>query len=518
MNKVIKGKFNVFKNLKIRKNFVVIFYITLFLVSLSSYSMNFEILNKSSIRKNTKHVKEKPEKNLLTSDYILVDRINISSPTDWGHYPFITGSGSDVDPYTIKNIEIQGNGVKTMEQYGHNYLNFSDNGIYIDAEGNFTIQNCRITSVSVGINIGSFASIGHIHNIENVEIDNCGTGIYSPAYWITLNISKCNISNCNWLNVMPNDMGALSSTYGGFGIFMRSKFDNVSVVEFCHIQNCSVGIWADWGVSIIGNHLIYCGFWFDFSGILLYPAIVNNTINGKPLGLFILKDNLTITGFEASQYGQLIFAGCDNLDLSNIHIIDSCSFGLTLHFCQHSNLENIICENQKVGFFFLHKRSLKTDNLLAKGCDVGFFLSSIFNSNMSRLFTLNNNIPFYISTIDYIANSTIEIEKETQLYLTNELGFERVYLNSSVSSFILSPQFIVPLDDEFFLIQINDTLAYRVVDSDFEHVNIDFIIKIYQESQPSIIPGFPIFWFYMAFLLGIIYLKTSFRRRKRIKS
>ena len=202
------------------------------------------------------------------------------------------------------------------------------------------------------------------------------------------------------------------------------------------------------------------------------------------LGLFIIEDNLTITGFEASQYGQLIFAGCDNLDLSNIHITDSCSFGLTLHFCQHSNLENIICENQKVGFFFLHKRSLKTDNLLAKRCDVGFFLSSIFNSNMSGLFTLNNNIPFYISTIDYIANSTIEIEKETQLYLTKELGFERVYLNSSVSSFILSPQFIAPLDDEFFLIQINDTLTYRVVDSDFEHVNIDFIIKFRVPTAP----------------------------------
>jgi len=227
--------------------------------------MNYEILNKSSIRENTKYVKEKPEKILLTSDYTLVDRINISSPSDWGLYPFITGNGSDLDPYIIENIEIQGSGVKTIEESGHSRLNYSDIGIYINAEGNFTIRNCKISSISNGILLGIGVSTGYTHNINNVEINNCGIGIYNWFWNIAVNVSKCNISNCNWVTVIAPYDFEHPTVYGGYGIYISGG--SGSIVECCRIQNCSIGLLASHTVSLISNQLINCGFLFDFAYI-----------------------------------------------------------------------------------------------------------------------------------------------------------------------------------------------------------------------------------------------------------
>ncbi|MFW9946234.1 MAG: hypothetical protein ACFFDX_05325 [Candidatus Odinarchaeota archaeon] len=110
---------------------------------------------------------------------------------------------------------------------------------------------------------------------------------------------------------------------------------------------------------------------------------------------------------------------------------------------------------------------------------------------MTRVFTENTDIPiFAISLID---NFTIEIERYTQFYLIDILGYNSLQLNSSVSSFILSPSFILALDVEGFLIQINDTYTYRVTDPDPGVIDIDFTIVIFQESQPSAIPSFPLF-------------------------
>jgi len=270
-------------------------------------------------------------------------------------------------------------------------------------------------------------------------------------------------------------------------------------------------------VSLIGNRLINCGFWFDFGYMLIYHTILNNTVNGKPLGLFVIEDDLTISESDASQYGQLIFLGCKNLRLSNIHITDPCSFGISLINCDHSILENIFVENQRIGFFIAENSYyIRADNLLAKDCNVGYYIPVISHSRLNKLFTENNDIPFYV--ISPIYNSTIEIEKGTQFYLIDYLGYETLELNSSVSSYILSPKFIAALDTECFLIQINETNTYHITDPDTEIKDIDFTIVIYQESQSSVIPGFQIFWFYMAFFWGIISLIASFRRRKRKES
>lgn len=394
-----------------------------------------------------------------------------------------------------------------MEDGPRTRLNYSDFGILINAGGKFIIRNCKISSISIGIILSVGVSAGPIHLIEGVEINNSGLGIYS--YWPNknVNISKCNVSNCNWVTIKAPDDFDTPALYGGYGIWLRGT--GLSKIEYCCIQNCSIGMVATSGVDLIGNQLINCGLSFHFMyGIPLYR--VNNTVNGKPIGLFYGEDNLIISGQEASQYGQLIFFFCDNLQLYNIHIKDPCSIGIILYRCEYPLIQNIVCENQKIGFLFIASE-ITADYLHTKHCDAGFFLIQTRDSTFTRLFMDNTDIPIY--TITPIINCTFEIEKSTRFYIIDIFAFNELQLNTSVSSYIVNRSFLSAFDLEGFLIQINDTNTYHITDPDPGEYGVDIIIVIYQPSFA--IPGFSAFWFYMIILLGIVYLIVSYSYKKR---
>jgi len=470
----------------------------------------FKDFNRLSFEENSMVIDKKHEQSPLASAYTLVSPINISSASDWANYLFITGNGSDINPYIIENIEIQGNGVKTMEDGPYTRLNYTDWGIYINAPGKFIIRNCKISQISIGILLNFGVSTTYNHSIERVEIDNCGLGIYNFWQTITVNISKCNISNCNWITLeVPYDIDS-PTFYGGFGIAVKG--DEGSVIEHCQVQNCSIGIFAGFEVSLISNQLINCGFFFDFAHILEYKVIFNNTINGKPLGLFVLQDNLDMSGQQASQYGQLIFAGCDNLQLSNLHIKESCSFGLFLHFCRYPTLQNIIIENQKIGYY-IYSYYMIANNLNAKNCDAGFYFGQITHSILNRLLIENTNIPIYSNTP--LLNTTFEIERTMKFYIIDILGYNELHINSSAPSFTLARLNMSEFDIEGFIIQLNDTDVYHITDPNPGLMDIDFIIIIFDRYSSLAIPGFPLVWFYTAILLGVIFLKFSFRYKKR---
>ncbi len=398
-----------------------------------------------------------------------------------------------------------------MEEGLYTHLNYTDIGIYIDAGGRFIIRNCKISSISIGIYLFLGPSTGHVHSIERVEIDNCGMGIYS--YWphIAVNISRCEISNCNWVTIKAPNRFNTPIYYGGYGIWLRGNIG--SNIEFCRVKNCSIGLVATRKVHLINNQLINCGLSFDYSsGIPTYRF--NNTVNGKPIGLFYGEDNLIISRQEASQYGQLIFILCDNLQLSNIHIEDPCSIGLIIYYCDYPVLQNIVCENQKIGFFIV-ANYVTADDLYAENCDAGFYLYRIEYSTFSRLSTDNTDIPVY--TLSPIYNCTIGIEKSTRFYIIDIFGYDTLQLNSSVSSFTLSLSFIPALDIECFLIQLNDTQTYHVTDTDPGVLAIDFIIVSFQRSQPWTIPWFLSFWLVLTPLLGVVFLIIVYQYKKKIK-
>jgi len=335
-------------------------------------------------------------------------------------------------------------------------------------------------------------------------------GICSNWPNIALNISKCEISNCHWVTVKaPFNFDSPPSQYGGYGIWVSRAFN--STIEFCRIQNCSIGLVATHLVDLISNQLINCGLSFDFSsGVPNYRF--NNTVNGKPIGLFYGEDNLIISGQEASQYGQLIFILCHDLQLFNFYIIEPCSIGVIIHHCDNPVLKNIVCENQKIGFFFL-STEITADNLYVKNCDAGFYLSDIYDSILTQLLTDTTDIPIYSYTP--ILDSTIEIEKSTRFYIIdNYISCDELHVNSSVSSFSVFKSVLPEFDNEGFLIQLNDTQTYQVIDT-IPEIWVNFTIVISERSEPSAIPGFPLFWFYLAIILGILSLKVLFRLKKR---
>jgi hypothetical protein len=470
---------------------------------ISSFS---KIFNKNSIESTSKTQGEKGGHILLTSDYTLVAPININSPGDWALYPFISGNGSDINPYVIENIEIQGEGIKILEESGHSYLNYLDMGIYIDAEGNFTIRNCRITSISIGIQIGAKASTDYTHSIRCVQISNCGIGIYS--YWshIGVNISRCNVSNCKWINIkVPNQLAEPDHSHGGFGIYVNSGSSD-SIIEFCNIQDCSIGVFAGISVFLISNHLINCGFLIYLAtiyGNYFDNFYINNTVNEKPLGLFVGMDNLIISEQEASQYGQLIFVYCNNLRISNVHIAECCSIGLIIRVCENSILENIICENQQIGFF-INTRYTTANNLYAKNCSAGFFLQLKY-STFYHLHIDNTNVPIYTSNYHAtMVNSSIQIEKSTPFYIIDYYGFDKIYINSSIFSNIVPRSNLSEFDREGFIFQLDKIGTYRVTAPGPLYGIIDFTIIIFESLYPLGIPGFPSIWFYTAILFGMV--------------
>ena len=310
----------------------------------------------------------------MSNGYSLVDPIYIASWTDWELYPFITGNGTDLNPFIIENVEILGVGVKTMQSGNRTLLNYTYGGIFINANGSFLIRNCKISQTSIGIHLSVGISVtSYQFQITNVEITDCSIGIYSRWPHVGINISNCYISNCNRIITASIDLTQFLD-HGGIGIWVRSK--EGSIIGNNHIADCSIGMMAGSVEFIQNNEFINCGI---VPGQYIVDYDNSNTVNGKPIGIFWGIDNMVFTQTNASQYGQLIFIACANLTLSNIHITNPCSIGIQLYIVslfQKTYLNNIICENQNLGFY-IFGRDVVGDNLYAKDCKAGFYLSLI---------------------------------------------------------------------------------------------------------------------------------------------
>jgi len=351
-----------------------------------------------------------------SNGYQLVEPINISTGSDWANYSFITGNGSASNPYIIENVEIIGEGVQTIEYGNDTRLDISSVGIYINAGGSFIIRNCKISHLSIGIYLYIGVSPG-FYPISNIEIADCSIGIYSKWHHVGTNISNCYIHDCNWVSITAKfDLDDFLD-YGGIGIRVRNEGEIIN----CRIEDCSVGMMAGQIKKIQNNKLINCGIIPD----LIYLYVTDdydesNMVNGKPIGIFGSywgDDNLVFTQNDALQYGQLIFALCDNLTLSNIYISEPCSIAIQLFSLgdnQTTYLNNIVCENQKLGMY-IYGKNVIGNNLYVKNSDAGFYFVGIRNSTITKVMTDNIDVPIY--ALSPIENFAIEIEHSTDFYL-----------------------------------------------------------------------------------------------------
>ena len=468
------------------------------------------IINSTQDRKSS-IINSTQEDIRVSNGYQLVDLINISSWGDWALYPFITGDGSDLNPFIIENIEINGTGIKTMQSGNRTLLDYTYGGIYINTNGSFIIRNCKISQTSIGIYLSiGIPPGGQPYQIVNVEITDCSIGIYSRWSHIIVNISNCYISNCDWVSITATIDINNHFDYGGIGIWVRSNVG--SVIEDCLIEDCSIGMMAEGVEDIHNNEFINCGI---VPGVMISNYDSSNTVNGKPMGLFWGVDNLVFTQVDASQYGQLIFVACTNLTLSNIHITEPSSIGIQIFQFQNTYLNDIICENQKLGMY-IYGRDIIGDNLYAKNCQAGFYFEFVRDSTFTRVMTDNTDIPIYaISPI----NITIEIEQSTKFHLVDKFAWygDKLHVESSDTSYNISMSYISKLGIQGYAAQFIDIETYRVsltLPPDMTTANFT-VISVPRYTRPDaskIIPGYPFFWLWSVIIIGLLIFIESYRR------
>ncbi|MHA1112419.1 MAG: Loki-CTERM sorting domain-containing protein [Promethearchaeota archaeon] len=433
----------------------------------------------------------------LSSSLTSTDPINISSPSDWALYPFITGNGSVLNPYVIEYVEIHGTGVNIEGAGSNSHLNYSYNGIFINSGERFIIRNCLISDFSIGI---QFSISANITQVTNVTIENCGLGIYNFFTHITVNISDCYISKCNWISTM-GVFDLESHVKGGYGIWTRS-YEEASIISNCLVEDCSVGIYISGTTNITQNELINCGFFLQRSMLVISLPYIHpdNNVNGKPFKLFWHEDNLVIRQSDADNYGQMIFLWCDNLQITRVSITEPCTVGLYIEnfrinfaigieSANGTELENVECRNQLIGMY-LSGHVFDANKLTVDNCDVGFLLNTIRYSNFTKLSTPECEIPFF--AVQQIRETTIQIVPETPFYFLDiALQSHGFRITSSSTFFDIGNETSYELQ-----FQLNTTDLYHVT---CLNPGVGPFIDFYLDIRNLVIPGFNLF-----ILLGIM--------------
>jgi len=242
----------------LNKRYVNIILLCLFLLPTFTL-INYNIIENQIIKCNQDRksiiINTPQEEISISNGYQLVDPINISSWSDWALYHFITGNGTDLNPFIIENIEIIGNGIKTIESGNDTLLDTSYVGIFIDTNGSFIIRNSKISHTSIGIHLSVGVSSGD-YPISDVEISDCSIGIYSRWTHVLVNISNCYIHDCNWVSIEAKLRINYFLDYGGIGI--RGRSNTGAAIENCRIEHCSIVIMVVRVKEIHHNELINC--------------------------------------------------------------------------------------------------------------------------------------------------------------------------------------------------------------------------------------------------------------------
>jgi len=443
---------NILKKRNVHVVLLCLFLLPTFM--LINYNMIGNQIIESNQNRKSSILTTTQEELSINNGYQLVDPINISSGSDWTLYPFITGNGSVSNPYIIENVEIIGDGIRTTQSGNDTFLDTSYVGIYINAGGSFIIRNCKISHTSIGIHLYVNIPPGS-YPISNVEISDCSIGIYSRWTQVGVNISNCHVHDCNWISIDARIDFNSFLDYGGVGIWVRSSEGGI---ENCRIEDCSIGMVAGQIQVNRYNEFKNCGFVPDWLWMYVTDYDKTNTVNGKPIGIFWGINNWVFT--NASLYGQLIFASCSNLTLSNIHFTEPCSIPIqliSLGVNQTTYLNNIIVENQKLGMY-ISGRNMFGDNLYAKNCEAGFYFNYIEDSEFTRVMTDNTKVPIYMTSPT--DNFTIEIEKSTKFYLADYNAWYGDILQITPGDDV-STSYITELGMPGFDIQNNNYGTYR---------------------------------------------------------
>jgi parallel beta-helix repeat protein len=316
----------------------------------------------------------------LTARYSTIKNNEIISNTGTGIWAQASISNHIEDNHIIKNS----NGIVLRSSSNSNKIlnnNITSNdldGIYLWITWNVSIGTNNISNnLGKGISI-SDSSYDHI---MNNYIYNNSVGINSDSS-SNINISQNDILKCNYgmildessSNSIINNNVTKSNNYG-IRIIMTSdnniiKSNNISLNEEIGLQ-----VYRSSYNQIIGNK-------FTSNGVVLYGQNLeqlnshtipdNNIVNDKPLYYYKNCSNFNLNGITA---GQLIFANCSNINVSNM-FINSTDVAIEVAASTNINLRN----NTIVDNYY------------------GIYLCNAFNGNLSDNYINNNRYGIYLTS------------------------------------------------------------------------------------------------------------------------
>ncbi|MGQ4891491.1 MAG: right-handed parallel beta-helix repeat-containing protein [Candidatus Njordarchaeia archaeon] len=212
--------------------------------------------------------------------FMLESKISFAGYTSDNHGEY-SGLWINTDNVTIYNSDI----IK-------NYY-----GIYIYYGDNITIHNCSFVNNRYGI------FIMHGNNIDIQKCEVINNEFYGLIVYYVNNIS---LSNCSIYN---NSHGIGIGDSENVNIINNSILDNTEGLSFWHNTNVSIS-----GNTLIGNKIFIIG---SKNELVSTHIDESNNVDGWPIGYHVNETNLVISD---KNYGELILAYCENVNITNVTI------------------------------------------------------------------------------------------------------------------------------------------------------------------------------------------------------
>jgi parallel beta-helix repeat protein len=152
----------------------------------------------------------------------------------------------------------------------------------------------------------------------------------------------------------------------------------------------------------------------------------NNTVNGKPIGLFNNQDYLNIS---QPLYGQLLFFDCSDLIVQNQDLSNTLT-GLYLDTSHRVQIRNNTCNfNSYCGILNSQSMNSQFINNTCLNNSVGIRLVNSDSCDIiNNSLTFNDNgLIFLTSNNAYISNNNISFNTDTGIYVTSSNGLEVEY-------------------------------------------------------------------------------------------
>ena len=325
---------------------------------------------------------------------------------------------SGIDLFHCSAIEISNCTFTNIASYGVN-------GFY---STNLTIFNNTITGDS-----SIFATGLYIRSAENSTIENNTFNyIYRGIYFYFGDDSKINNNYClnsNYgIEVMYTNRTEVNHNFCQNISYYGMVLYRIGITEVRNntcIDNPSVGMKIyDSGDATFKDNI----FWN--SGVDIQGSsyenynVINNLINGKPLGIFANKNNFTITG----QYGQLVLVNCTYGKIENVTITNTTS-GIILRDSSYINISNSLlsgCFRNGIDIESSHSLIISRNVFLRN--NRGFELRLVkFSSILNNIFINNRYQAIYSSTSNFN-----DIHHNS--FIDNNNGYNQSYCVSGVGN------------------------------------------------------------------------------------